>query len=109
MNEKAIRALMRLLAVGGLSILLLFVYTLWQSYEGRVDLRDSQVAGCQRALKDRKANAAGWRTAEGARRNSGALNDLRAADQYAGIVSGLEERAGIDCERAFPKPTLLPF
>lgn len=85
----------------------LFVYTIWQSYAGRVALRDSQVAGCERAKSDRHVNALGWRTAEAARRASGTADDLVAANRYDNIAGSLEARASIDCNTAFPHPTLL--
>jgi hypothetical protein len=78
-----------------------------QGYVGRVALRDSQLAGCQRGKLDRAANARGWRTAEAARRASGSRSDLIAAERYDRIASGLEQRSRIDCKTAFPPVRLL--
>lgn len=97
------RARLRLLAE-----LVVLAYLVLSSYGGRVEQRNSTVAGCERGKLDRAANAAGWRTAETARRASGTPNDLIAAARYDRIASGLETRSRIDCAVAFPKPSLLP-
>lgn len=83
-------------------------YVVAQSYDGRVEIRNNAYAGCQRGQLDRVANAAGWRTAEAARRASGTPADLVAAARYARIAGGLERRSRIDCSDAYPSPTLLP-
>jgi hypothetical protein len=88
-----------------LLLLMIVTYVLAQSYAGRVELRDSQVRGCHRSQQDRAANARGWRIAEHARRASG---ETKVADAYAEIATGLEQRSRIDCERAFPAPSLIP-
>jgi hypothetical protein len=80
-------------------------YVLTQSYQGRVELRDSQVRGCHRSQLDRSANARGWRIAEHARRADG---QTTVAAEYARIAAGLERRSRIDCARAFPHPSLIP-
>lgn len=101
---------MRLLRIPGevfvpMVIVMALIYVLAQSYEGRVELRDSQLHGCERGRLDRAANARGWRTAEHARYRDG---DFDVASTYASIARGLEVRAAIDCETAFPSPSLLP-
>jgi hypothetical protein len=86
-------------------MILLWAYVLWQSYEGRVDLVSNSRTACERNKLDRKANASGWRIAEGARRADG---QIRVANEYAKIATGLEERSRINCQEAFPKASLIP-
>lgn len=78
-----------------------------QGYLGRDALRESQLAGCKRGQLDRSANAKGWRAAEKARRASGTTVDLRTADLYDRIATGLEARSRVDCSSAFPPVRLL--
>lgn len=63
-------------------------------------------AACERNKADRAQNALGWTFAERARRESyrqtGLLLDLRAANQYRGIVAGLKARAAVDCADQYP-------
>lgn len=113
-----------------LTILLIFVYVIWQSYEGRVDLVNAQRASCARGKFDRRDNAKGWRTAEKARLSTlaEAQNvsyntvkdlivldpkpddppDLVAARRYAHISASLESRSRISCTEAFPDASLIP-
>lgn len=104
----AVAALRRFALVGFVTTALLFAYTVWQSYVGRLLLRDAQVTACERGRRDRSANALGWRTAEVARRKTGTATDLEAARRYAEIAFGLEARAHINCREEFPHPTLFP-
>lgn len=125
-GRKIVRLVLLLFAL----LLLLWGYTLWQSYKGRVDLVHSERVGCERGKKDRKANAIGWRAAEFARLDTLAqtlhisfkeakarldtkptpreVPDLVAARQYAKIASGLERRGRIDCTKAYPNASFLP-
>lgn len=94
----------------GLVMYLLVVLTvagavLGQGYNGRKDLRDSQIKGCERAKLDRSANALGWRNAQRARQKAG---EWDVAVVYWAIATGLEARSRIDCAAAFPEPSLLP-
>lgn len=98
-------------------LLALLVYTLAQSYTGRVALVDSQRAGCARGKADRNANALGWRFAQGAREATAAdpaqspaarSSARHVAVAYRRIAEGLEARSHIDCKRAYPYPSLLP-
>lgn len=100
----AIVALRKMVLAFAAIAIALFAYTAWQSYDGRVRLREGQLAGCERGKLDRAANAAGWRTAERARRATGTPTDLAAADRYSAIAAGLEQRSRIDCARVFPDP-----
>lgn len=86
--------------VATLALVLVVFYT---AAQGREDLRQSQLRGCERGKLDRSANALGWRTAEHARRASGTPDDIKTANRYARIAGGLELRSRIDCARAFPK------
>jgi hypothetical protein len=90
---------------GPVIALMIVTYVLAQSYQGRVELRDSQVRGCHRSQLDRSANARGWRIAEHARRADG---QTMVAAEYARIAAGLEQRSRINCARAFPHPSLIP-
>lgn len=99
---------MKLLAFSlAVVILAMTALVLAQGYAGRVALRDSQLAACERAKLDRRVNAEGWRVAEHARRASGTATDLRAADLYDRIATGLEMRARVVCARAYPPVRLL--
>lgn len=107
--EPGLRAVMQLLAIICIAIVAVWGYTVWQSFEGRVLIVNSQRAACRRGKLDRAANAAGWRTAEAARLATGTPTDLIAAGKYGAIAEGLEQRSRVDCAAAFPGPSLLPF
>jgi hypothetical protein len=62
------RGNLALLVVAALAALMMLIWA--QSYAGRVQLRDSQLRGCERGKLDRAGNATGWRTAEAARRRT---------------------------------------
>lgn len=84
----------------------------WQSYKGRVDIWESQIAGCERAHMSRdKPSAEGWRTAQRAREaaydRDRKLEDLQAARAYDRIAASFEELAARDCSSDYPKPTPL--
>lgn len=86
-------------------MLMLVFYVFWQSYQGRVDLVESQRKGCERGKKDRLANADGWRIAQAARLADG---QVAVAAKYEKIAKGLEKRGRINCENAFPKAGFFP-
>lgn len=101
----------------GLLLMILAVFA--QSYQGRVDLRGTQVAGCERAVQDRQESvrrdldlAAFARRASQARRADG---DDQVAVEYARIADRADRRARstrsriVDCEDAFPRPSLSPL
>jgi hypothetical protein len=94
-----------LIIVGMIVQLVVIGYVFWSSYEGRKDLVTSQRLGCRRGRLDRNANAEGWRIAEAARSASG---DYAVAARYDIIAVGLEERANINCEDAYPKASIFP-
>jgi hypothetical protein len=109
------RGNLALLVVAALAALMMLIWA--QSYAGRVQLRDSQLRGCERGKLDRAGNATGWRTAEAARRRTAhdptvSRSERRgaaiAAARYARIAAGMEERAAIDCTLVYPHPRLLP-
>ena len=86
---------------------LAIIASIWiSSYQGRVNVVQSQRTACQRGLRDRRANAEGWRIAEHARLAEG---QLAIARKYAAIAAGLEQRAAINCATAYPAPRLLEF
>lgn len=95
--------------------IVVFVYA--QSYEGRVQLIDSQRSGCERGKLDRAVNATGWAAARDARLAT--AHDLKAlagervsaslaAAVYQRIVTSLNARAHINCSSVFPDASLLP-
>ena len=90
----------------GLLVLILAVFAV--NYSGRVDLRESQLAGCARGKLSNAANAKAWRAAESARKGGPTMLDKRTAGLYAQVADGLEDRSRIDCEREYPAPSLLP-
>lgn len=122
--------LARLIMLGFVLGLVVVAYTLYESYQGRVDLVDSQRVGCERGKLDRRANAEGWRAAEDARLASLAKStkitinqaralvkelrkpddppDLTAAWRYDRIAAGLEERSRITCSEVYPSASFLP-
>lgn len=116
-RDKVVIAFTRLVIVMFAAILMIFAYTIWQSYEGRVGIRNATVAGCERSKLDRAANAAGW-TAHATYINhvtsaASVQEDVKSAARvavrtYIRISRELRERAHIDCSSAFPKTSLFP-
>lgn len=104
-SDRVLNKVVRLVIFIGLMLVLFVGYVFYQSYEGRVNLVDSQRAACERSKKDRSANAQGWRIAEEARRNEG---QEVVALAYSKIAAGLEERSQIVCDEAFPKASFIP-
>jgi hypothetical protein len=104
-SAETARSLAKLVMTCFCVMMLVLVYVLWQSYEGRVDLVNSQRAGCERGKLDRADSAKGWRAAQDL-----ALSNSQpwAARTYALIASNLETRSRIDCAKAFPKASLIP-
>lgn len=102
------------------SLLILFIAALfWVPYQGRTELRDSQIAGCQRGKLDRAANARAFRAQADyldlVLAASSVQQDVKTAariNQAQQDISarGLESRTGknLDCDKVFPHPTLLP-
>jgi hypothetical protein len=92
---------------GQILVMIVIVVSIWvSSYQGRVNLVDSQRQGCERGKLDRVANARGWRIAQEARQREG---NIRIANAYADIAVGLENRSHVDCDKAYPHPRLLEF
>lgn len=130
MSEQAGHMLARLVILSLIILLFVMAYTFITNYNGRQSLVDSQRRGCERSKLDRDANAEGWRAAEKARLNTLSTtlhipidsiellinrrplpddpSDLVAARRYDAIASGLEKRSKIDCDKAFPKASLIP-
>lgn len=100
------RLFVRVLLVQMAAIVVL-IFSIWvSSYQGRVNVVDSQRRGCERGKLDRAANAQGWRIAQQARLADG---QVEVARQYARIAAGLEARSRIDCAAVFPHPKLIEF
>lgn len=106
------------LVIIGLSIqLLVILFVLYSSYEGRVRLVESQQRGCERGKLDRADNAAFQRAhtiyitkVTGAK---SVKQDVKDAAEIAVITfrrtsANLAARSKIDCETAFPKASFLP-
>lgn len=104
-NNKALRYLAELVVIGMVVQLLVICYVGYSSYTARVDLIESQRAGCERGKLDRSVNAQGWRIAEKARRDE---KQTDTAIKYAAIATSLEQRALTNCQEAFPDAELLP-
>lgn len=109
----AVHELRRFVRIVFIVFALAMIYVTWQSYEGRKDLRNAQVKGCERGKADRRDAARGWTVAARARRDSylhdGQRTDLRAALAYEDIVRGMERRASIVCVDVYPAPSLIPL
>ena len=107
-----LRELRIVVSIFAVLALALFAYVVAQSYSGRMEVHDSQIAGCNRGKLDRAQNALGWRTAQEARHIAyeadHRASDLFAMERYDAIARDLERRARIDCAKAFPHPTLSP-
>lgn len=105
MSDELGRKVVRLVLIGMGCLILVVGYVFYQNYQGRNDLVEAQRKSCERAKKDRNANAAGWRIAETARRAEGQFD---VAEKYSRIATGLERRGRIICAIAFPKESVLP-
>lgn len=104
------------------AVLTLIAGVAWQSYTGRVKLRDDAINGCLRSQLDRAGltelnrdvgvfatNASVARRADG---------DVKVADAYDKVVIRTQERTAdlrrrlppnLECEMAYPHPSLLPW
>lgn len=93
------------------------VLSVWvSSYQGRVDVIDTQRLGCERSKLDRQANALGWRAAEEARRTAAQhstgearIANAKAAEQYKAIADQLSARSRIDCRKQYPDAHFVQF
>lgn len=101
------------------AVLVLSALVFAQSYQGRMELRDAQVAGCERARADRIEGMTRDRdladfaaSAAHARRATG---QPHVADRYDLIAERSIARIArtrvriVDCARAYPAPSPLPF
>lgn len=95
----------KLVVVGLLVNLGVIGYVFGSSYSARKSIVSGQRIGCERNKLDRKANASGWRIAQGARIKSG---DISIAIKYGNLAQGLERRARLDCNKTYPKARLFP-
>lgn len=97
--------------------LLLVCYVFYASYQGRKDIVTSQRAGCERGKLDRRANADFQRAhkvyidkvvlAQSVKEDVKAAARI-AVETYNRTARDLTIRAGIDCNKAFPKARLIP-
>lgn len=103
----------------GVAILILVAAVFYQSYVGRLDLRDSNIAGCERAKLDRSANVDAWTAARKARRElsndptasrSQREDAAAAAITYTQTIDSLRSRLDrpFNCRVAFPAPSPIP-
>jgi hypothetical protein len=97
--------LAKLIMLGMFVQLMVILYVFFSGYFDRVDLVDSQRAGCERGKLDRIANAQGWRIAQDARIASG---DYVVAHRYGTLARDLEARSKIDCRDVYPDARLIP-
>lgn len=105
LTSRSGQLMMKTFIWGTMIQVLLVVYVFYQSYEGRETVVHAQRAGCERSKNDRKANAAGWRIAEKARRDGG---QILVANHYRDIASQLEKRSRIPCNKAVPQAGIFP-
>ena len=105
MTDENAYSVVKMIVIALIIQLVVIFYVFITDYRGRIDAISSQRAGCERAKLDRNANAQGWRIAQLARTDSG---DTAVAAQYRLIAEGLEKRARVDCNKAFPMADLLP-
>lgn len=105
MMHEDFKWLVRLMFVALAFQFLVIFFVLWTDYNGRQTTVTAVRGGCERDREDRAANAQGWRIAEAARRDEGQKD---VAADYAKIARGLELRAAINCERRYPKASLIP-
>jgi hypothetical protein len=102
--------------VGGVIALVALTAALWYGgYSSRVTMVGNQREECERAKRDRAANARGWREAQRARQqtaddpaaSSNARSSAsREARTYGRIAGAQERRATIVCREAFVDPPL---
>lgn len=100
------RLFVRILIIQCVAIVALVVSIWATNYQSRVNLVDAVRAECERGKLDRSANAQGWRIAQDARE---ADRQPDVAARYDGLARGLEQRARVDCRKAYPTPKLLEF
>ena len=100
-DRHAAHHFLRLMIVQTTAVLALIVLVFVLANQGRQELGQTIVRGCELAKLDRRANAAGWRSAEVARRTSATRNDIRAANRYRDIAEALEARSRIDCRTVY--------
>lgn len=117
MTRRTAKLLVRLIIIGLLVQLAMICYVFYSAYQRRVDAVADNRAGCERNKLDRADNAR-FQTAQTGYIASvtGALSvkeDVKTAARKAIVVfrqtsADLNERARIDCTKAFPDPTLFP-
>jgi uncharacterized membrane protein len=82
---------MKLMIVGMVAFLVLIIYVLWQSYEGRADLIKAERLECTKAQISQREASVVWR-----RQGEVVLANI------------LEQRSKRDCNKAFSKAGFLP-
>ena len=92
-----------LMAVMGIVILVLFCYVLLQSYEGRINIRDSVVQGCERT-KTRNIAEAAYKDVVAKSSSSAEVRGAAMASAEA-----IRQSTPKDCSEAYPAPSLAPW
>jgi hypothetical protein len=117
MAKETGRSLAKLIIIGMCVQLLVIGYVFYQSYQGRVDVVNSQRAGCERGKLDRTDNADFQRAhAEYIRKvvlAASVKQDVKdaaytALDTFSRTSASLTKRAKINCEDVYPKVSLIP-
>jgi hypothetical protein len=111
---------MRRVLVAAALLLIITNGTIWaQSYQGRVDLHRAQLAGCHRGIADRlvhlRESEASWKAnlivASDPRQPAvtrSARRDQAVAEELAVKSYRTRVPPALDCDKAFPGPSLLP-
>jgi hypothetical protein len=96
-------------AAGFLILAIAVGYLLYQANtNGTEALRTAEIRQCNELKVDASLSAGGWRLAQVARLNTAIKNndesDYTAARGYGMIADRFEQRALIQCDKAFPAP-----
>jgi hypothetical protein len=97
--------LAKMVMIGMLVQLLVIGYVFYTDYVGRDVALTAARQGCERDKLDRNGEAAGWRIAEKARLKD---KEPKIAEQYDELADGLEARGKINCDKLYPKASLIP-
>ena len=109
--------IVKLLLAGMLCMLLVVVYVFYAGYEGRQALVTNQRAGCERGKLDRIDNAAFQRAhkvyIDKVVLAASVKEDVKeaareAVETYNRTSASLAARSKINCQKAFPKASLIP-
>lgn len=119
MNHDATAGLKKLLTGMIITLVLLFCAFYIQAYTTAVDIHDAQVSGCERSKLDRRAtldrdkDLSEFFNAAARARLADGNEDV--ARQYTEFARRAQDRRKatvvrvVDCQDAYPKPSLVPF